>query len=112
MPRKATEKKTAQMLLKMTPEVKEEIKQRAAERHLDVTDYMPRAGLGRAMRQRADVDAINALRECSDQLKQIYQLVQSVKDGHAIVPVSSMETMMAAITRTIMDVWTNREAAE
>lgn len=107
-----TPKKTAQMLLKMTPEVKAEIKQRAQERNLDVTDYMTRAGLGRATRQRADVDAINALRDCSDQLKQIHRLVQSIKDGESIVPVSTMEAMMSAITSTILDVWTNREAAE
>jgi len=104
--------KTAQMLLKMTPEVKAEIKQRAQDRNLDVTEYMTRAGLGRAMRQRADVDAINALRDCSDQLKQIYQLVQKIANGEAAIPVATMDAMMSAITTTITEVWTNREASE
>lgn len=105
MPSIRVKTKTAQVLMRMTPEVKAEIKKRAEERNLTLTDYLVRTGLGRATRQRADVDAINLLRECRNQLKEIYHAVRALQDDSRIISESTMESQMAAITGALLRVW-------
>jgi hypothetical protein len=102
---KRVKKKTAQVLVKMTPEDKAEIELRAQERNLTVTDYLTRTGLARATRQRADVDAINMLRECRDQLKEIYRAVKARPVGEGTISDPTMEAHMAAITGAVLRVW-------
>lgn len=105
MPVNRVKKKTSQVLLKMTPEVKAEIEQRAQERNLTVTDYLTRTGLGRATRQRADVDAINLLRECREQLRELYHAVKALPANEQVISQDSMDAQMAAITGAVLRVW-------
>jgi uncharacterized protein (DUF1778 family) len=99
--------KTAQLNLRLTPADKLAIEERAQERNLTVVDFLTRAGLGRATRQRADVDAINALRDCSDKLKAIHHTLQRIADGEELIPPANMAAQMSAITAVILRVWNN-----
>lgn len=103
-----SKKKTVAVLVKMTPEVKADIEQRARERNLTVTDFLTRAGLARATRQRADVDAINELRGCAEELKGIHATLRALADGSGVpIDPAVMNAQMAAITAGIERIWTN-----
>jgi len=107
MPKKRMLIKTAQMNLRMSPADKLAIEEKAGERNLTVVDFLTRAGLGRATRQRADVDAINALRSCSDELKGIHHTLKRIADGDKLITPSNMDAQMVAITTAILRVWNN-----
>jgi len=102
-------RKTARVDLRLTPEDKIAIEKRARERNLTVVDFLTRAGLGRATRQRADVDAINELRSCVDELKAIHHVLNRIADGDKLITPVNMNAQMLAITMAIQRVWDNRE---
>lgn len=96
------------MEIRISEEDKAAIEQRASERKLTTAEYIVRVGLARAMRQRADVDAINQLRECADQLKAIHAAISSLGQGQQIViEPGLMNAQMKAITSAIERVWVN-----
>lgn len=97
--------KSESLRLRLTAEDKVAIEGRARDRKLTVTDYLTRAGLGRAMRQRPDVDAINLLRECVDELKAMHATLQAVPEsGRALSP-ACMDRTMEAVCAAIQRVW-------
>jgi uncharacterized protein (DUF1778 family) len=97
--------KSESLRLRLTAEDKAAIEGKARDRKLTVTDYLTRAGLGRAMRQRSDVDAINLLRECVDELKAMHASLQGIPEaGRALSP-ASMERTMDAVCAAIQRVW-------
>jgi uncharacterized protein (DUF1778 family) len=97
--------KSESLRLRLTAEDKIAIEGRARDRKLTVTDYLTRAGLGRAMRQRPDVDAINLLRECVDELKAMHATLQAVPEsGRALSP-ACMDRTMDAVCAAIQRVW-------
>jgi hypothetical protein len=105
--KKPLRERAARITVRLSDEEKAGIVKRADERNLPLGEYLIRTGLGRATRQRADVDAINLLRECSDQLKGIYHAVKVLPvDGKAI-GIGSMDEQMKAITGAISRVWNN-----
>lgn len=85
---------------------------RAAERNLAVGEYLIRTGLGRATRQRADVDAINLLRECREQLKSIHHAVSALAAGTSPIAASTLDDQMAAITGAVLRVWSTGNSEE
>lgn len=101
--------KSESLRLRLTAEDKVAIEGRARDRKLTVTDYLTRAGLGRPMRQRSDVDAINLLRECVDELKAMHASLQGIPEvGRALSPTispASMERTMEAVCAAIQRVW-------
>lgn len=103
--KKPTRKRTARIDLRVSDDEKAGIEERAAERNLPVGEYLIRTGLGRATRQRADVDAINLLRECREQLKAIYHEVKGSPGNTAVISTETMEKQMAAITGAVLRVW-------
>lgn len=97
--------KSESLRLRLTAEDKVAIEGRARDRKLTVTDYLTRAGLGRAMRQRPDVDAINLLRECVDELKAMHATLQAAPEsGRALSP-GCMDQTMEAVCAAIQRVW-------
>jgi hypothetical protein len=101
-------KKTESIRMRLTAEVKNALEQKAAERNLSVTEFLTRAGLGRATRQRADVDAINELRGCAEELKSIHTTLRGLPEGSSgLIDPAVMNAQMAAITATIERVWVN-----
>lgn len=98
-------KRTARIDIRVSGEEKDGIVKRAAERNLPIGEYLIRAGLGRATRQRADVDAINLLRECREQLKAIYHEVKALPVEANVISTATMEAQMAAITGAVLRVW-------
>jgi uncharacterized protein (DUF1778 family) len=98
-------KRTARIDFRASEEEKAGIEERAGERNLTVGEYLIRAGLGRATRQRADVDAINLLRECRDQLKAIYHVVKTMPADAKAIEDATMDAQMAAITGAVLRVW-------
>lgn len=100
-------KKSARLALRLTPADKQAIEERARERNLTVVDFITRAGLGRATRQRADVDAINALRSCADELKGIHHTLRGIADRDKVIAPENMDRQMRAITEAIQRVWNN-----
>lgn len=103
--KKPARKRTARIDFRVSDEEKDGITKRAAERNLPIGEYLIRAGLGRATRQRADVDAINLLRECREQLKAIYHEVKALPADTNVIRTATMEVQMAAITSAILRVW-------
>lgn len=103
--KKPTRKRTARIDLRVSDEEKAGIEERAAERNLPIAEYLIRTGLGRATRQRADVDAINLLRECREQLKAIYHEVKAMPAGAQMIAPATMDAQMAAITGAVLRVW-------
>lgn len=102
------QKKTESIRIRLTTEVKNTLNGKAAERNLTLSDFLTRAGLGRATRQRADVDAINELRGCAEELKAIHATLRALADGNGVlIDPAVMNAQMAAITATIERVWTN-----
>lgn len=99
--------KTTQINLRLTPTDKLAIEEKARERNLTVVDFLTRAGLGRASRQRTDVDAINALRSCVDELKGIHRALTHIGDGDKLITPANMNAQMLAITAAIQRVWVN-----
>jgi len=112
MPANREKPKTESVRMRISTEVKEEIIARAAERNLSMTDFLIRAGLGRATRDRADVDAINELRGCAEKLKEIYHVLKRIADGEQLIPPEIMDQQMVAITSCIDRVWRNGSNAE
>lgn len=98
--------KTETVILRVTPDVKQALVSKAAERNLTVTDFLTRAGLGRATRQRSDVDAINELRWCVDELKGIHRTLQQVEDRHAVIGQDTLDEAMRQVSAAIQRVWT------
>jgi hypothetical protein len=99
--------KKTNLIIRIDPELKMAIEEKARERNLTVTEYLTRAGLGRATRQRADVDAINELRACVDELKSIHHVLKLIANGDQLIPSAALEHQMAAITAAIQRVWNN-----
>ncbi|KAA0178790.1 hypothetical protein FX016_22930 [Cupriavidus gilardii] len=98
--------KTARFELRLTVEEKREMEERAAERKLTLAEYLTRAGLGRAARQRADVDAIHQLMLCVEQLKAIHHTLRQLDAGDALLPMESLHETMEAVCEAIQRVWT------
>ncbi|WP_175946366.1 hypothetical protein [Caballeronia sp. BCC1704] len=97
--------KSESVRLRLTAQDKAAIEAKARDRKLTVTEYLTRAGLGRPMRQRSDVDAINLLRECVDELKGMHACLQGIPQAeHALSP-ASMERAMEAVCAAIQRVW-------
>lgn len=103
--KKPTRKRGARIDFRVSDEEKAGIEARAAERNMPVAEYLIRTGLGRATRQRADVDAINLLRECREQLKAIYHEIKAMPAGAQVIHTATMEAQMAAITGAVLRVW-------
>lgn len=99
--------KSTQMNLRMAPADKLAIEEKARERNLTVVEFLTRAGLGRATRQRADVDAINELRSCTDELKGIHHTLKRIADGDKLITPVTMDEQMRAITSAIQRIWNN-----
>lgn len=109
MPRKVSEPKSAVVILRVTPDTKRLFEEKAADRKLSVTDYLTRAGLGRAARQRVDVDAINLLRDCADELRAIHA---TLKEGGIDIEALATEALnepMRAVIDAINRVWVSGE---
>jgi uncharacterized protein (DUF1778 family) len=107
MPKQKVFEKTARVNLRLTPADKQAIEEKARERNLTVVEFLTRAGLGRAARQRADVDAINALRACVDELKGTHDTLERIADGDKLIMPANMDAQMCAITAAIHRVWNN-----
>jgi len=105
--KKPLRERAARITVRLSDEEKTGIVKRADERNLPLGEYLIRTGLGRATRQRADVDAINLLRECRGQLKEIYHAVKLLPVDAKAISVGSMEEQMQAITGAILRVWNN-----
>lgn len=99
--------KNARIDLRLSQEEKDAILEKANERNMTVVAFLTRAGLGRATRQRADVDAINELRTCVDELKSIHHVLKLIANGEQLIPAAALEQQMAAITAAIQRVWNN-----
>lgn len=99
--------KTARIDLRLSPEDKAAILEKARERNMTAVAFLTRAGLGRATRQRADVDAINELRACVDELKSIHHVLKLIANGDQLVPPAALQHQMEAITAAIQRVWNN-----
>lgn len=97
--------KSESLRLRLTAEDKLAIEGRARDRKLTVTDYLTRAGLGRAMRQRPDVDAINLLRECVDELKAMHVTLQAMPESGRTLSPACMDRTMDAVCAAIQRVW-------
>ncbi|HDR9092001.1 hypothetical protein QZM46_23495 [Burkholderia vietnamiensis] len=102
--------KNVSICLRMTARDKEAIEQKARDRKLTVTDYLTRAGLGRAARQRADVDAINLLRECVDELKAMHAMLQGIAAGESILPATAMNQAMMTVCAVISRIWQSKDS--
>lgn len=106
MPLKTNTSKAESIRMRLSTETKAQLQAKAAERNLSLTDYLVRAGLNRPSRQRADVDAINQLRECANELKSIHTTLQQLSLGtDAPIGANAMDAQMAAITEAIGRVW-------
>jgi hypothetical protein len=111
MPRyRVTDQKSATITLRVTAEDKKTLEEKARERALTLTEYLTRTGLGRSARQRADVDAINLLRECADELKAIHASLRGSAAGENARAAATMDQTMQAICAAIGRVWQNGEA--
>ncbi|MGY8527575.1 plasmid mobilization protein [Paracidovorax citrulli] len=103
----STRGKTARFELRLTPEDKQAIEEKAAQRKLTIADYLVRSALGRAARQRADVDTIHQLMLCVEKLKEIHQTLREVKEGLDGPTRETMESTMQAVCDAIHRVWTH-----
>ncbi|MGP8437834.1 plasmid mobilization protein [Paraburkholderia fungorum] len=105
MPKRVIEPKSAVVILRVTPETKRSFEEKAADRKLSLTEYLTRAGLGRAARQRADVDAINLLRDCADELRGIHATMKT--SGHELeaLATEALDEPMRAVIAAINRVW-------
>ncbi|NTB05856.1 plasmid mobilization protein [Agrobacterium tumefaciens] len=110
---KTDTKKTQSIRMRLSDEMKSQLEARAAERNLSMTDYLIRAGMNRPTRQRADVDAINELRQCAEELKAMHATMQQLLALGCAAPISSgaMDAQMAAITEAIGRVWVSASGA-
>jgi hypothetical protein len=97
--------KAVSIRLRMTVEDKREIEEKARERKLTVTEFLTRAGLGRSARQRADVDAINLLRDCVDELKCIHATLKTGGDRLESLANETLDEPMRAVIAAINRVW-------
>lgn len=111
MPKPREAQKSVSIRLRMTAEDKAVIEEKARDRALTVTEYLTRAGLGRSARQRPEVDAINLLRECADELKAIHVAVRSITADDAVPAAATMDETMQAICAAIGRVWQSEDAA-
>jgi uncharacterized protein (DUF1778 family) len=109
MPGKSEAVKSVSIRLRMTAEDKAAIEAKALDRKLTVTDYLTRAGLGRAARQRADVDAINLLRACVDELKAMHANLQGLHEAERALSPGCIDRAMAAVCATIQRVWQSED---
>ena len=109
MPKPSKAKKSALISLRMTAEDKALIEEKARDRTLTVTDYLTRTGLGRSARQRVDVDAINLLRDCADELKTIHATLQGVAAGEGMPSADTMDQTMRAVCAAINRVWQSED---
>lgn len=107
MPRKVSEPKSAVVVLRVTPETKRSFVEKAADRKLSVTEFLTRAGLGRAARQRPDVDAINLLRDCVDELKCIHATLAQGGEQLEALATDALDEPMRAVISAINRVWQN-----
>lgn len=103
--KKPARKRSARIELRVSDEEKAGIEMRATERNMPVAEYLIRTGLGRATRQRADVDAINLLRECREQLKAMHHALAALPSEAQVISSVTMDAQMAAITGAILRVW-------
>lgn len=101
--------KVLSIRLRMSEEDKRSIEVKAAERKLSVTEFLTRAGLGRAARQRADVDAINLLRDCADQLRGIQAALKNGGPDFEARATEALGEPMRAVVDAIVRVWTSGE---
>lgn len=103
----ATKAKSARFELRISPEEKRAIEEKAAERKLTVSEFVIRAALGRAARQRSDVDAIYQLTLCVDQLKAIHRQLLAGEAEPGALSLSTLDGTMQAVCAAIQRVWTN-----
>lgn len=111
MPKQRGAQKSVSIRLRMTAEDKAVIEEKARDRALTVTEYLTRAGLGRSARQRPDVDAINLLRECADELKAIHATLHGMSAGESAPGGATLDQTMQAICAAIGRVWQSEDAA-
>lgn len=105
MPRRVSEPKSAVVILRVTPDTKRSFEEKAADRKLSVTEYLTRAGLGRAARQRVDVDAINLLRACADELRAMHATLKKGGLEHEALATEALNEPMRAVIDAINRVW-------
>ncbi len=105
--RKTTAPKAHSIRLRVSEEEKQDIEEKARDRKLSVTEYLIRAGRGRATRQRADVDAIQQLMNCVEELKALHRTLQQVANGAGGAPIATetMEATMQTVCTAIQRVW-------
>ncbi|BEU20001.1 hypothetical protein [Paraburkholderia sp. 22B1P] len=65
--------------------------------------------MGRAARQRADVDAINLLRACVDELKAIHAHLQGFHEAERALSSGPMDRTMASVCAAIRRVWQSED---
>lgn len=109
MPKSSEVAKSVSVRLRMTAEDKAVIEEKARDRKLTVTDYLTRAGLGRSARQRADVDAINLLRDCVEELKAMHGTLKGFAVDEVALSAESMDDTMAAVCAAIQRVWQSED---
>lgn len=97
--------KVTSIRLRISIEDKAAIEEKATDRKLTVTEYLTRAGLGRSARQRVDVDAINLLRECVDELREIKARVSAPGGSVERLSDETLERTMTAVCAAIQRVW-------
>lgn len=106
MPRpRVSTPKSETIVFRVTAEDKRVLEGRARDRALTLTEYLTRVGLGRSARQRADVDAINLLRECANELKEIHRTLQIAVVGESAIQATTMDRTMMAICAAIGRIW-------
>lgn len=101
--------KSVSICLRMTVEDKAAIEERARERKMTTTEYLTRVGLARPARQRADVDAINQLRLCVEELKEMHRTLQLLPIKQPIIAAETLEQTMQEICAAIQRIWRRRK---
>jgi hypothetical protein len=105
MPKPGSAQKSVSIRLRMTAQDKAAIEEKARDRALTVTEYLTSAGLGRSARQRADVDTINLLRECADELKAIHATLRGGAVAGGVPSAVTMDQTMQAVCAAINRIW-------
>jgi hypothetical protein len=98
--RTKNKQKSARLVMRVTQHERLAIEDRADERKLTVSDFLLRCALGTAATRHADVDAINHLRNCCMEVKNLYH-------AHSGVPEALFTELMEAATAAITRVWEN-----
>ncbi|WP_409014296.1 plasmid mobilization protein [Caballeronia sp. LZ002] len=84
--------------IRVTPDEKQWIADRAEERNLTVTEFALRSMRGKSMRSASEVDAIEQLRSCSAELRRLYH-------AHTSLAPESLQAGLDAVVQNLLTVW-------